>query len=124
MPASYRVDESSQQEQQERAACRDVVRRVWDWLEVSGSREQSLGLGSASDAVQFGQMHLSEGSPATTVITTALDASRCDAVEPCVSSLLDAQVRSLLRRRALPCGTSLSATTTALHLMNQWSMQN
>ena len=67
------------------------MRRVWDWLEVSGSREQPLGLGSASDAVQFGQMHLSEGSPATTVITTALDASRCDAVEPCVSSLPDAQ---------------------------------
>ena len=93
------------------------MRRVWDWLEVSGSREQSLGLGSSSDAMQFGQMHLSEGSPATTVITTALDASRCDAVEPCVSSLPDAQVRSLLRRRAPSYENSLYATTTATHLL-------
>lgn len=66
-----------------------------------------MGLGSASDAVQFGQMHLSEGSPATTVITTALDVSRGDAAEPCVSSLLDVQVGRLLSMHLLsdiqPC---------------------
>ena len=60
-----------------------------------------MGLGSASDAVQFGQMHLSEGSPATTVITTALDVSRGDAAEPCVSSILDAQVGRLLSMHLL-----------------------
>ena len=80
---------------------------MWDWLEVSGSREQPTGLGSASDAVQFGQMHLSEGSPATTVITTALDVSRGDAVEPCVSSLLDAQVGSLLSLTSTGLTTAL-----------------
>ena len=52
-----------------------------------------MGLGaSTGEAVQFGQMHLSEGSPATTVITATLDVSPGDAVEPCVSSLPDNQV--------------------------------
>lgn len=52
-----------------------------------------MGLGaSTGEAVQFGQMHLSEGSPATTVITATLDVSPGDAVEPCVSSLPDIQV--------------------------------
>lgn len=49
---------------------------------------------STGEAVQFGQMHLSEGSPATTVITATLDVSPGDAVEPCVSSLHDNQVGS------------------------------
>ena len=81
-------------------ACRDAVRRVWDWLDMSMSREASAGLAQAGEAVAFGQMHLSEGSPATTVITATLDVSPGDAVEPCVSSLPDGQVR--LPRPHLP----------------------
>ena len=68
------------------------MRRVWDWLDMSMSREASAGLAQAGEAVAFGQMHLSEGSPATTVITATLDVSPGDAVEPCVSSLPDGQV--------------------------------
>lgn len=60
---------------------------------MSMNREASMGLSSTTEAVAFGQMHLSEGSPATTVITTNLDVSPGDAVEPCVSSLPDGQVR-------------------------------
>lgn len=59
---------------------------------MSMSREASAGLAQAGEAVAFGQMHLSEGSPATTVITATLDVSPGDAVEPCVSSLPDGQV--------------------------------
>ncbi len=64
--------------------CREAVTRVWEWLDVSVSREASASLGGAD----FGHMHLSEGSTATTAITAA---PPCDAVEPCVSSLPDAQ---------------------------------
>ena len=60
---------------------------------MSMSREASAGLAQAGEAVAFGQMHLSEGSPATTVITATLDVSPGDAVEPCVSSLPDGQAR-------------------------------
>lgn len=69
--------------------CRDAVTRVWEWLDVSVSREASLQLGAAD----FGHMHLSEGSSATTAVTAALDAPPCDTVEPCVSSLPDGQAR-------------------------------
>ncbi|BDA45080.1 hypothetical protein COCOBI_06-5600 [Coccomyxa sp. Obi] len=66
---------------------RDAVTRVWEWLDVSVSREASVPLGAAD----FGHMHLSEGSSATTAVTAALDAPPCDTVEPCVSSLPDGQ---------------------------------
>lgn len=74
------------------AACRDAVRRVWDWLDMSLSREPSTG--SACEAVAFGQLHLCEASPATTLGTTTLDVLPGDAVEPCVSSLPDGTVRA------------------------------
>ena len=70
-------------------ACRDAATRVWEWLDLSVSREASLPLG----AVDFGHMHLSEGSSATTAVTAALDAPPCDTAEPCVSSLPDGQAR-------------------------------
>ena len=74
------------------ALCRDAVRRVWDWLDMSLSREPSTG--SAGEAVAFGQLHLCEASPATTVGTTTLDVLPGDAGEPCVSSLPDGTVRA------------------------------
>ncbi len=64
--------------------------KVWEWLDVSVSREASLPLGM----VDLGHMKLSEGSPATTAITAALDAPPCEVVEPCVSSLPDGQART------------------------------
>lgn len=69
--------------------CRDAVTRVWEWLDVSVSREASLTLGGAD----FGHMHLSEGSSATTAVTAA---PPCDTVEPCVSSLPDGQACHIL----------------------------
>lgn len=68
---------------------REVETRVWEWLDVSVSRDGSV---TPIGAFDLGHMKLSDGSPATTALTAALDAPPCDAVEPCISSLPDAPV--------------------------------
>lgn len=77
---------------------REVEIRVWEWLDVSVRRDGSV---TPIGAFDLGHMKLSEGSPATTALTAALDAPPCDAVEPCVSSLPDAPVSQIAHHISL-----------------------